>query len=77
MRFRHLLQSSGLDGMSDLSRDILDLADSDITDKVCLLFRGQETGIAAEDNVTRTTEPNRIRLCDCVCLGHTSGTARV
>lgn len=34
MCFRHLLQSSGLDGMSDLRHDILDLADSDITDKV-------------------------------------------
>ncbi|XP_062848732.1 rab11 family-interacting protein 3 isoform X3 [Trichomycterus rosablanca] len=36
---RHLLQSSGLDGMSNLSRDILDLADSDITDKVLMLER--------------------------------------
>ncbi|TSL82510.1 Glycogen debranching enzyme [Bagarius yarrelli] len=36
---RHLLQSSGLDGMNDLSRNILDLADSDLTDKVLLLER--------------------------------------
>lgn len=36
---RHLLQSSALDGMNDLSRNILDLADSDLTDKVLLLER--------------------------------------
>ncbi|XP_061086448.1 rab11 family-interacting protein 3 [Conger conger] len=36
---RHLLQSSNLtiDSMDDLSRDILDLADTDITDKVMFL----------------------------------------
>ncbi|KAK6329030.1 hypothetical protein J4Q44_G00010080 [Coregonus suidteri] len=38
---RHLLQNSSLtlDSMSELSRDILDLADTDITDKVLLLER--------------------------------------
>uniref|UniRef100_A0A6Q2Z177 RAB11 family interacting protein 3 n=1 Tax=Esox lucius TaxID=8010 RepID=A0A6Q2Z177_ESOLU len=38
---RHLLQNSSmtLDGMGELSRDILDLADTDITDKVLLLER--------------------------------------
>lgn len=34
--FRHLLQNSSmtLDTVSDLTRDILELADNDITDKV-------------------------------------------
>lgn len=50
VRFRHLLQSSGLDGMSDLSRDILDLADSDITDKVRCPFQDYKTSITAGQN---------------------------
>ncbi|KAF5903990.1 rab11 family-interacting protein 3 isoform X1, partial [Clarias magur] len=59
---RHLLQSSGLDGMSDLSRDILDLADSDITDKVLLLERRvselEKDSAASEEQHARLRQEN-------------------
>ncbi|KAI4898068.1 hypothetical protein NFI96_018071 [Prochilodus magdalenae] len=56
---RHLLQSSGLDGMSDLSRDILDLAESDITDKVLLLER--RVSELEKDSVTSEEQHARLR----------------
>ncbi|XP_060727170.1 rab11 family-interacting protein 3 isoform X2 [Tachysurus vachellii] len=59
---RHLLQTSGLDGMNDLSRDILDLADSDITDKVLLLERRvselEKDSAASEEQHTRLRQEN-------------------
>ncbi|XP_017556309.1 rab11 family-interacting protein 3 isoform X2 [Pygocentrus nattereri] len=59
---RHLLQPSGLDGMSDLSRDILDLADSDITDKVLLLERRvcelEKDSVASEEQHARLRQEN-------------------
>uniref|UniRef100_W5LJT5 RAB11 family interacting protein 3 (class II) n=1 Tax=Astyanax mexicanus TaxID=7994 RepID=W5LJT5_ASTMX len=59
---RHLLQSGGLDGMSDLSRDILDLADSDITDKVLLLERRvcelEKDSVASEEQHARLRQEN-------------------
>ncbi|MCJ8728395.1 hypothetical protein PDJAM_G00003960 [Pangasius djambal] len=59
---RHLLQSSGLDGMNDLSRDILDLADSDITDKVLLLERRvselEKDSAASEEQHARLRQEN-------------------
>ncbi|KAM9489337.1 rab11 family-interacting protein 3 isoform 2-T2 [Clarias gariepinus] len=55
---RHLLQSSGLDGMSDLSQDILDLADSDITDKVLLL----ERRVSELEKDSATSEEQHARL---------------
>ncbi|KAF7708029.1 hypothetical protein HF521_017086 [Silurus meridionalis] len=59
---RHLLQSSGLDGMSDLSRDFLDLADSDITDKVLLLERRvselEKDSAASEEQHARLRQEN-------------------
>lgn len=41
---RHLLQNSSmtLDTMSDLTRDILELADNDITDKVTVVVTPSE-----------------------------------
>lgn len=41
---RHLLQNSSmtLDTMSDLTRDILELADNDITDKVTVVVMPSE-----------------------------------
>ncbi|XP_066538430.1 rab11 family-interacting protein 3 isoform X2 [Hoplias malabaricus] len=58
----HLLQSGGLDGMSDLSRDILDLADSDITDKVLLLERRvcelEKDSAASEEQHARLRQEN-------------------
>ncbi|XP_036446723.1 rab11 family-interacting protein 3 isoform X3 [Colossoma macropomum] len=59
---RHLLQPGGLDGMSDLSRDILDLADSDITDKVLLLERRvcelEKDSVASEEQHARLRQEN-------------------
>ncbi|KAB5586607.1 hypothetical protein PHYPO_G00003640 [Pangasianodon hypophthalmus] len=59
---RQLLQSSGLDGMNDLSRDILDLADSDITDKVLLLERRvselEKDSAASEEQHARLRQEN-------------------
>ncbi|XP_047666765.1 rab11 family-interacting protein 3 isoform X2 [Tachysurus fulvidraco] len=59
---RHLLQTSGLDGMNDLSRDILDLADSDITDKVLLLERRvselEKDSAASEEQHARLRQEN-------------------
>ncbi len=43
--FRHLQQSGTLDVMGDLTQDILDLADRDITDKVQkLIWKFCQTG---------------------------------
>ncbi len=45
MFFRHLQQSGTLDVMGDLTQDILDLADRDITDKVQkLIWKFCQTG---------------------------------
>ncbi|XP_026880565.2 rab11 family-interacting protein 3 isoform X2 [Electrophorus electricus] len=59
---RHLLQSGGLDGMSSLSRDVLDLADSDITDKVLLLERRvcelEKDSEESEEQHTRLRQEN-------------------